>query len=84
MNKLLATLACLSFLTLATGCGRADIGDSCDRPGNPDECVSEAMCTQNANGSATCLRRCIDDTQCAATEACNGVASTNIKTCQPK
>ncbi len=83
MNKLLVMLACLSFVTLGTACGRADIGDSCDRPGNADECVDAAMCTQTANG-ARCLPRCVDDTQCAATEACNGVASTNIKTCQPK
>ncbi len=84
MNKMLMTAVCLLFLTLGVGCGRADIGESCNEPGRTSECVDEAICTGNPDGSATCRVRCTDDTQCSATEACNGVSGTNIKSCQPK
>jgi hypothetical protein len=84
MNKILVTLSCLAVLALGAGCG-GDIGDSCDESGNTRECVDEAICTAGAGGSATCLPRCTDDTQCAPTESCLGVSGIgNIKSCQPK
>jgi hypothetical protein len=79
MNRWLAPV----FLLLA-GCGRADIGEACDVSGDADECVDEAMCTKDASGSTTCRMRCTDDSQCGASEKCNGVSSTNVKSCQPK
>ena len=69
---------------LFVGCGRADVGEACDASGDADECVDEAMCTKDATGSTTCRKRCTEDSQCAANEQCNGVSSTNIKSCQPK
>jgi len=71
-------------LVLLVGCGRGDIGESCDTSGKEDECVDEAICTKGADGATTCRRRCADDSQCASTEKCNGVSGTNIKSCQPK
>ena len=67
---------------LACG-GEAEIGEECDTAGSSDECVSGAVCTDDLGGRR-CRRVCSDDAQCVATEACNGVSSTNIKSCQPK
>jgi hypothetical protein len=69
---------------LGIGCGRADIGETCDRSGDEDECVDEAICTKEVDGRTTCRKRCTDDSQCPTTEKCNGVSETNIKSCQPK
>ena len=71
------------FILLA-GCGRGDIGDSCDTSGKEDECVDEAICTKGADGATVCRKRCTEDSQCASAEKCNGVSATNIKSCQPK
>ena len=69
---------------LCLACGRADTGEACDTSGDTDECVDEAICTKDSNGATTCRKRCTDGSQCAANEHCNGVSSTNIKSCQPK
>jgi hypothetical protein len=63
--------------------GEAEVGEECDTAGSTDECVGGAVCT-NDSGGRRCRRVCNDDTQCAASEACNGVSGTNIKSCQPK
>ena len=73
-----------ALFVLCTGCGRGDVGEACDKSGDPDECVDEAICTKESETSTTCRRRCTDDAQCPATEKCNGVSATNIKSCQPK
>jgi hypothetical protein len=69
---------------LCIGCGRADLGEACDKAGDADECVDDAICTNGADDSNTCRKRCTDDAQCSATEKCNGVSATNIKSCQPR
>jgi hypothetical protein len=74
----------ISAFLLCVACGRADTGESCDKVGDTDECVDEAICTNESNGSQTCRKRCTEDTQCASSEQCNGVSGTNIKSCQPK
>lgn len=74
----------LPAFTLCLACGRADTGETCDTSGDTDECVDEAICTKDSNGATICRKRCTDDSQCAATEQCNGVSATNIKSCQPK
>jgi len=74
----------LSVLVATVACsGKSDIGESCDTAGSTDDCVDGAICTNDDTG-LTCRRVCTADTQCAATEACNGVSGTNIKSCQPK
>lgn len=74
----------LGLLVATAACsGKSDIGESCDTAGSTDECVDGAICT-NGDTGLTCRRRCTDDSQCAATEACNGVSNTNLKSCQPK
>jgi hypothetical protein len=74
LSALLATVACS---------GKSDVGEACDTAGSTEECVDGAICT-NGDAEPTCRRRCTDDTQCAAAEACNGVSGTNLKSCQPK
>jgi hypothetical protein len=71
-------------VVLLIACGRGDTGEACDTSGDTDECVDEAICTKESSGATTCRKRCVDDSQCAMTEQCNGVSSTNIKSCQPK
>ena len=82
-NRLSSLLVLVGALGL--GCA-ADIGESCDKSGDASECVDEAICTADPKGSGnTCRKRCSSDSECnAATEACNGVSGTNIKSCQPK
>jgi hypothetical protein len=70
------------FSALACG-GKADLGEECDTHGSTDECAVGTVCTVDLGGRR-CRLVCKDDTHCASFEACNGVASTNIKSCQPK
>ena len=66
------------------GCGTADIGEECDGAGSTDDCVDGAICT-NESDKNVCRVICEDDMDCNAdTESCNGVTSSNIKSCQPK
>lgn len=73
---------CLSLFSL-TACGTADVGEECDGAGSTDDCVDGAICT-NENDKNVCRVICVDDTNCAGTEACNGVTGTPVKSCQPK
>jgi hypothetical protein len=81
MQNLMRTLA---VLLAAVACsGKGDIGEDCDTAGSTDDCVDGAICT-NDGDARTCRRRCNDDAQCAASEECNGVSGTTLKSCQPK
>ena len=81
MSRRFCTL--LGLLGALACSGEAAIGEECDTAGSTDECVNGAVCT-NDLGGRRCRLVCNDDAQCAASEACNGVSSTNIKSCQPK
>jgi hypothetical protein len=72
-----------SLLFCAIACGKADVGESCDEAGKTDECVDDAVCTNEDDG-ATCRKLCEEQTDCAAGESCNGVSNTNLKSCQPE
>lgn len=73
----------LSTLLLAVlGCGKGDVGDTCDDAGKQDECVDGAICT-NEGEDAICRALCKESEDCAPGEACNGVSNTNLKSCQP-
>ncbi len=77
----LALMGLLAFGFAA--CGGAEIGESCDEAGSTDECVDNAVCT-NEDGRASCRRICAEHTDCPADHDCNGVSGTNIKSCQPE
>jgi hypothetical protein len=76
-------LALVGLLAAVACSGDAEIGEGCDTAGSTDDCVDGAICTNTETG-AVCRRQCNDDAQCTATESCNGVSNTNIKSCQPK
>ncbi|MBI4953988.1 MAG: hypothetical protein HY908_18330 [Myxococcales bacterium] len=71
-------LACASL-----GCGRADVGDSCSKEGDLDECVDEALCAKDAKGELQCQLLCAVQADCPAGTNCNGTSGT-LKVCQPK
>ncbi len=64
----------------------ADVGEACDTRGAQDECVEDAICdtASSTENEPVCLKVCKDDTDCASTDACNGVSGSNIKACKPK
>lgn len=78
----------LAFLLIALlslpcfACGGADVGESCDDKGSTDECVDNAVCTNETDGAA-CRKLCKAKEDCPAGEDCNGVADTSLKSCQP-
>ncbi|MBI5508102.1 MAG: hypothetical protein HY903_05055 [Deltaproteobacteria bacterium] len=79
---LLVSFAVLSLC--APGCGgAAEIGEKCDQSGSRDECVDGAICTNGTSGSF-CRKVCAAQTDCSATEACNGVSGSSEKSCQPE
>lgn len=81
------TLAAIVFFfaTLSGCASEGDIGAICDKSGDSSQCVAEALCTKDGSGAGnTCRKRCTEQANCAATEACNGVSGANLKTCQPK
>jgi hypothetical protein len=73
--------ACL--LALMTGCGKPDVGEECDEAGKDGECADDAICTNEDDDKAVCRALCIEQEDCPAGYACNGVSNTNLKSCQP-
>jgi hypothetical protein len=46
----------LAWAVVAVGCGASEVGEECTEPGNPDECVEEAVCVRDDHGDVTCRR----------------------------
>lgn len=76
----------LVAVALVVGACSSDggVGDVCDKSGSTDGCVSGAICSNSSTGTAYCRKTCVEQTDCAATESCNGVSGSNLKSCQPK
>ena len=72
----------LVALGVAWGCGKADLGESCETSGAADECVESAICTKLGDDTK-CLKVCEDQADCGASESCNGVSGSSTKSCQP-
>ena len=79
-------LLCILLLLAPLGCGSAEVGEECDEVGDTDECEDGAICTNlsTEEDPGICLWLCENDDECAADEACNGIAGSNRKSCQPK
>ena len=71
-----------SGVPFAVGCGAADVGEECDEVGSGDDCEDGAVCTNEETG-AVCRWLCKETVECPAAHTCNGVAGTNVKSCQP-
>jgi hypothetical protein len=84
-NLVSALSSVLVLLVLACG-GEGKVGEECGESGKVDgECEDGAVCGQTTTSTAlACLKQCTEQSQCAATEDCNGVSGTSIKGCRPK
>jgi hypothetical protein len=84
VRKLLPLTVLLLLLPL--GCGPNEVGEECDEVGDTDDCEDGAICTNvgDSNEEGICYWICEDHPQCAATQQCNGVSGTNLKSCQPQ
>lgn len=82
MTRTAYLLIALSCSLLLIACGGAELGESCDDEGSTDECVDDAVCTNEGEGAA-CRALCKEQEDCPAGYACNGISSTSQKSCQP-
>jgi hypothetical protein len=83
-----STLTRLLFITTVlalAACGSGGkVGDACATAGAmADECGDGAVCTQEGT-ALVCAKLCAQQSDCASTEACNGVSGSDLKSCQPK
>jgi len=76
-------IAGLALGSMSLGCGGADIGEQCDTAGSADECVDNAICTNEADGVNRCRQTCREQADCPAATSCNGVSGSSTKSCQP-
>ena len=68
------------------GCGGgASQGEACDESGvQAGECEEGTICGQDVAGELVCLKICYAQTDCPATEECNGVEGSTFKGCRSK
>ena len=71
------------LLMLAAACGGADIGESCDEPGSTDECVDDAVCTNEDGDRSACRALCDEHEDGPDSHSCNGISNSSLKSCQP-
>ena len=51
--------------------------------GMTDECVDNAICTNDSGDVLTCEQLCEEKEDCPQGYSCNGISNTNKKSCQP-
>jgi hypothetical protein len=73
-------------VALVAACSsEAKRGESCDQSGKVDgECESGLVCGKDSSDKLLCLKVCVVQTDCAATEECNGVDGSSLKGCRTK
>jgi len=69
------------MLALVTACGTSAWNQGCDNIGSTDECESGLICT-GVPGGAVCYQICFSQDDCWGNWNCNGVANTELKSCQ--
>ena len=75
----------MSVIALLFGCGANDIGEPCKELGKTDgECESGGVCGKDTSGALRCLKICAQQTDCPATQECNGVEGSSLKACRDK
>lgn len=85
-KRLLSSALLLTGLMAMTACGKAEIGEECDKTGSTDECVEGGICDTLGGDTAVlqCLKICTQDSDCPSTQACTGVSGSNLKACHNK
>jgi hypothetical protein len=82
---LVSTVAFLVLTAMVAGCsGGNKIGESCTKQGDTNECVNGAVCTKDTANILKCLKTCTTQSDCQATESCNGVDGSSLKACRIK
>jgi hypothetical protein len=80
----------LLFCLLAMSCGGDDgaaLGGACSTAGaTAGQCVPGGVCGTHADGATgpSCLKVCLQQTDCAGDEDCNGVEGSSLKGCRLK
>ena len=74
---------CAVGILLAVGCGGGGDGGECSTPGSTGECGSGQICSNIQGDGNQCRPLCSTQAECPAGENCNGIANTNLKSCQP-
>lgn len=84
MRRLPAYLSLLvSGLLALVACGAAGLGETCDKEGATDPCDDGLVCGKEVDSSLRCQKLCTVQTDCAATEECNGMSG-SLKGCRAK
>jgi hypothetical protein len=73
---------CAAVIVLTVGCG-GNGGGGCGTPGSTSECASGDICSNIQGDGNQCRPLCTTQAECPAGENCNGIANTNLKSCQP-
>ena len=80
-------LWCLALFSVAIlvsdGCGGGGRG-GCGTPGSTTECSSGDICSNLSGDGNECRKICTSQADCPADQSCNGIANTDVKSCQPK
>ncbi len=71
-------------LLLTSACGSTKIGEPCTNAGSTDVCESGGVCSKDSSGVTLCLKICTQQSDCAATQECNGVEGSSLKGCRTK
>ena len=74
-----AVIACV----VAVGCGGGGGGGGCGTPGGTSKCSAGDVCTNLSGDGNRCRKICQQQSDCPVGQNCEGVANTNIKSCQP-
>lgn len=83
MHRRAIVIALVSCLVLACG-SEAALGESCDEEGVQDgQCESGLVCGKETDSSLRCQKVCSQQSDCPASQECNGLTG-NVKACRVK
>lgn len=81
MSRALILVAAFLLATVAGCSGGTPVGERCDNVGSADECVTNAICTDEPGGNV-CAEICQEDTDCPSAYFCDSVPGSSQDTCQ--
>lgn len=83
MTRIFTLVVCAVFFGIACSEG-TPVGEPCESPGQVEECVDGAVCTNESSSQGnTCRLICDDQADCSDGFQCSGITSTNLKSCKP-